>query len=318
MALKVTLQIVLWNSANDLALLLPCLKPLPDNQVKVRFIDNASKDDSVAQVKMHLPGAEVIRNERNVGYGRGHNIGFRQCDTPFVATLNPDLHLIWESFYPLLNVFSDAKVGAIQGLLVRNNEGTIIDSAGIVLTRSLNGQERASGKSLATTSFYNQEIIAPTGACGLYRMSALKDVAYKKDEILDEDFFAYKEDVDLGWRLARRGWKTTFVPQIIGIHRRRLKEQGKIGWSLRPSKMRQRLRDRRTYYSLRNWVWLVTKNASIKELIVSFPFVTGRLFIMVVLSLLQPGLFQLWGDAASKISLMIDKRRYTARPKNRF
>lgn len=310
MSLKLTLQIVTWNSAADLQLLFASLKMVPQDNVAVRFIDNGSTDDSVTLITKYLPWADVVRVTHNNGYGEGHNIGFRLCETPFVATLNPDLVLFWDSFYSILDVFSDAKVGAVQGLLVRNNEGTIIDSAGIALTKSLNGKERGANTKLRTVTFKDNTIIAPTGACALYRLSALREVSYRDGEILDKDFFAYKEDVDLGWRLARHGWITKFVPEVIGRHRRGLKGQGKSGWSLQLHEIKHRLRDKRTYFSFRNWIWLIVKNASIGELIIHFPFIVGRILIMAILSVFNFSLIKLWKDAISKIPLMLDKRWY--------
>ena len=39
-------------------------------------------------------------------------------------------------------------------------------------------------------------------------------------EYFDEDFFAYKEDVDLAWRLAARNTAIMFVPRVQAWHRR--------------------------------------------------------------------------------------------------
>jgi hypothetical protein len=38
--------------------------------------------------------------------------------------------------------------------------------------------------------------------------------------VLDEDFFMYKEDVDLAWRLQRLGWTAWYVPDARAWHGR--------------------------------------------------------------------------------------------------
>ncbi len=38
--------------------------------------------------------------------------------------------------------------------------------------------------------------------------------------ILDRDFFAYKEDVDLAWRLRRWGWSAWYEPEALAWHAR--------------------------------------------------------------------------------------------------
>jgi GT2 family glycosyltransferase len=45
----------------------------------------------------------------------------------------------------------------------------------------------------------------------------LEDIAVE-GQYFDEDFFAYCEDADLGWRALRRGWRSIFVPEAEGWH----------------------------------------------------------------------------------------------------
>ncbi len=48
----------------------------------------------------------------------------------------------------------------------------------------------------------------------------IQDTRYKiqVDEYLDEDFYMYKEDVDLAWRLRLAGWKVIYFPEAVVIH----------------------------------------------------------------------------------------------------
>jgi hypothetical protein len=57
------------------------------------------------------------------------------------------------------------------------------------------------------------EIFCPSGACALYRRVALEDVGF-----FNEDFFMFFEDLELGFRLQLRGWRSLLVPQSIGYH----------------------------------------------------------------------------------------------------
>jgi GT2 family glycosyltransferase len=42
------------------------------------------------------------------------------------------------------------------------------------------------------------------------------------DQVLDEDFFAYREDVDLAWRMRGFGYRAWVEPSAIGYHLRRV------------------------------------------------------------------------------------------------
>ena len=39
--------------------------------------------------------------------------------------------------------------------------------------------------------------------------------------VFDSDFFLYREDADLSWRLQNLGWKCLYVPSAVAYHRRR-------------------------------------------------------------------------------------------------
>lgn len=58
-----------------------------------------------------------------------------------------------------------------------------------------------------------EEVFAGCGAAMLLRTEMLRDVG-----IFDEDFFMYYEDMDLSWRMRRRGWKVLYVPGAVVHH----------------------------------------------------------------------------------------------------
>ncbi|MFH1353890.1 MAG: glycosyltransferase family 2 protein [bacterium] len=307
MASKLTIQVVGWNSAPVLPETLAALSTIPRDRVIIRYIDNASQDTSVALVKKILPQAQIIQLDKNKGFAGAHNAGLAQCDTSLVMTCDPDLKLIWSGVKKLLEKFDDTKVGAVQGKIYRA-KGREIDSAGIVQTLALNGKERGASKEDRGQYEKETRLLAVTGACGIYRMEALRKVSHSSTEFFDSDFFAYKEDVDLGWRLNKRGWKVLYEPVLTGRHRRTLGKRGWLGWGLSPKTIYQRLRSPRTRFSLRNWVWMIVKNVSIGQGLLHEVFIGARLLVFLLLNLAYPPLFGVWGEILRGLPHMLDKR----------
>ena len=105
----------------------------------------------------------------------------------------------------------------------------------------------------------------------MFRLSALRDVMIE-NEILDDHFFAYREDCDLAWRLWRRGWNGAFVPGSIAYHYRGMYGAEKQSlWS--------RLRNRRSQrpffaaLSSRNQLFMLVKNLSFTNLFLYSPWI---------------------------------------------
>ena len=288
---KLTIQIVTWNSEKHLQKTLGALKDLPQALGVVRVIDNGSQDGTVACVKMLLPQADLVVLPHNIGFARAHNLGFAKCTTEFVMTHDPDVTFNPESLPELLNSFDDETVAAVQGKLYRveqaPDERPIIDSAGIVHTATLNGRER--GASEIDNGQYNatENVLAVTGAAGIFRITALEKIAYgggNLPEVFDEDFFAYKEDVDLGWRLNRAGFVCRYEQAI------------------------RRIFSPRTRYSIRNYVWMLVKNISWKQEIAYGIPIAIRLAFMVAATVVFFPLFSIWLEVAEDIPTMIRKR----------
>ncbi|MBI4022071.1 MAG: glycosyltransferase family 2 protein [Candidatus Andersenbacteria bacterium] len=305
---KVTIQLVGWNSAAVLPEALSAIRSIPREAATVRYIDNASTDSSGLTVRRELPLAEIIELPENRGFAGGHNVGLERCRTPYVLILNPDAIVLWDGVEQLLSLFEDARVGAVQGKIFRDAKQRILDSCGVEMTKSFNGRDRGAGEDDVGQFDREADIAAVTGAAGLYRLSALQAVAQQDGEIFDEDFFAYKEDVDLGWRLRRAGWRIVYRPVPMAVHRRALGAGTALGWSSRPRQLYRRLQDKRTYYSLRNWVWMLVKNITWREEMRAEIFIDARLLLFMGLSLLYWPLLRVWLDVLREMPKMLAKR----------
>lgn len=316
MSTLITIQIVGWNSAEQLAPGLKALQFIPADEVAIRYLDNGSTDDSVKLVRQMLLRADIVELKKNAGFSGAHNHGIALCDTPFVLVHDPDVAIDWPAIRQLLPAFADPSVGAVQGKLLRTkttlDEKTVIDSAGIVFTKALNGRERGANEIDREQFNSSADLLAVTGACSLYRVAALRQIAHGwRDgvlEIFDADFFAYKEDVDVGWRLKRAGYKSIYIPITMGHHQRTLGKRGFMNWGLNLRTIYQRLRSPRTRYSLRNWIWMLIKNITLRQDMMHELAIDARLLTFFCLSLLYPPLLTVWVEVFRGIPKMVAKR----------
>jgi GT2 family glycosyltransferase len=70
------------------------------------------------------------------------------------------------------------------------------------------------------------KIFGPSGAAGIFRLSALEKIK-ENNQYFDEQFFMYKEDCDLAYRLFLAGFKSALVPSAIMYHDRTASSAGR-------------------------------------------------------------------------------------------
>jgi GT2 family glycosyltransferase len=217
--MKVSVHIVTFNSGGDIAGCLDSLRTQTFRDFQVRILDNASRDNTLREIERL--GIPVTRSATNLGFAAAHNALIRDSDSEYVLVLNPDANLreaFLEEIIRALDARPDA--GSASGKLLRL-DGITIDSTGIVMLRSQRHLDRGADQPDIGQFDKSEDIFGPSGAAALYRRTALEDAAIN-GQYFDEDFFAYREDADLAWRLRLLGWKSVYVPSAVALHRRRV------------------------------------------------------------------------------------------------
>lgn len=209
----VTVIIVNWNGGDFLH---QCLKDLLKQSVpptQIMVWDNGSIDGS-AEKAASLPGVTVRMLGMNWGFAGGNNRAFFECDTEFVALLNPDAFPDpdWlEKLLAAARAHPDiAAFGCRQ--MVEGAEG-VVDGLGDVYHFSGRVRRRGHMRVLKSSDLVPCEIFSPCAGAALYRRDALIKVGG-----FDEDYFCYVEDVDLGFRLRLAGYRAMYVPDAVVHH----------------------------------------------------------------------------------------------------
>lgn len=180
------------------------------------LVDNSSSDNSAQDVLANYPEIEFIENLRNEGYAGGVNPGIKRAmelGAEYVAPFNNDAVADSHWLESLVNYLTEhPTVGAVTPKVL-NDSGKKLDSTGDFYTVWGLPYPRGRGSNKLDTYDHLNEVFAASGAACLYRVSALQQVG-----MLDEDFFAYYEDVDLSFRLQLSGWKVAYEPRAVVFH----------------------------------------------------------------------------------------------------
>lgn len=216
---KVAVNIVTFNSGEDIAACLESLGRQTFRDFQIHVLDNASTDGTINALSRF--DLNLIRSQSNTGFARAHNDLIRSYPAEFVLVLNPDAVLMPEFLERIVGALeSRSDAASATGKLLRF-DGKTLDSTGIVMLRSQRHLDRGADEPDRGQFERPEDVFGPSGAAALYRLKALQDVAID-GQFFDEDFFAYREDADLAWRCRLMGWTSIYVPSAVALHRRRV------------------------------------------------------------------------------------------------
>lgn len=289
----VAVVIVTWNSASYIDACLDSLVSLERPPAEIVVVDNGSSDGTRERLRAHPALFDLIENDENVGFCRATNRGIERTRSPFVLLLNPDAVLSSTFVEHLLPVFDDPLVGIAVGKILRFDRATI-DSAGQVLGRSRQPVDRGYGCRDEGQFDREEEVFGACGAAALYRREMLDSIADPSGAVLDEEFFAFYEDLDVAWRARRLGWKTLYHPRAVAYHAR----GGTLETGASPPRWRSFLRrsPEIRFHLLKNRYLTILRNDTVTAYLTDFPFILARDLAMlgIVVATSPAILMRLW------------------------
>jgi len=221
------------------------------------FVDNGSIDGSSDYVKANYSKAKILRFEKNLGFARGNNeaikVALKDSKIEYIVCLNNDTIVQTNWLKELiLTARKSEEIGAVGSIGIYPNGK--IQTAGIRLLPSKTFVEMKTGDlsvgyGQSPTEFKVPfEIFAPSGFSALFKRKALETIG-----LFDEDFFAFGEDIDLGFRLRLFGFSAFCNPNSRLIHFHSM-----TGGRASPLK---------AYLSKRNGFFIAIKNFSLADAI---------------------------------------------------
>lgn len=213
---RVSVIVLNWNGQNYLSDCFDSLLALdyPREQLELIMVDNGSTDRSVAFMRERYPQVKIVETGRNLGFAGGNNAGARQATGEYVAFLNNDAHVMPDWLTELVRALQSDPDVICVGSRLMNFTGDRVEFGGSSINFYGYGyQEGYDRANIADYMSTHPTIFACGGAFLIQR-----DV-YLNSGGLDEDYFIYYEDVDLGWRLWVMGYKVLYVGSSVVLHK---------------------------------------------------------------------------------------------------
>jgi GT2 family glycosyltransferase len=220
---EVAVAIVSWNTRD---LLRECLRSFEGlDSAEVWVVDNASSDGSSDMVRDEFPWVRLEALDENLGFGAAVNLVASKSSAPWIAPANADVEL---------------RPGALSELLCA---GQRFPRAGVLAPRlelpsgepqhsvyafptvpftalfnvGLHTRWRWLGDRLCLEGFWDPERERDVDwALGAFLL--VRRTAWEAAGGFDAQQWMYAEDLDLGWRVARAGFTTRYVPSARVLH----------------------------------------------------------------------------------------------------
>jgi GT2 family glycosyltransferase len=217
--------------------------------------DNGSTDHSVSFLQQQYPQIKTIILSENLGYAGGYNAALQQVEADYYILLNSDVEVSPGWVEPLIELMeTHTNVAASQPKLLSFHHKNKFEYAGASggWIDSL-GYPFARGRVLehCETDHGQYDKAAPifwaSGAAFCVRAKAFHEM-----NGFDASFFAHQEEIDLCWRLQRKGYQIYSCPQSVVWH---------VGGSTLPKGNSQK-----TFLNYRNNLWMLAKNLPVGTL----------------------------------------------------
>lgn len=225
---------------------------------EVIIVDNGSTDGSQEFIRNYREKVDfpivLIENSQNLGFAEAVNQGISKARHDYVFSLNNDTVVEKSAILELLNLLNtDERIFSASSKMVQFNNHELIDDAGDDYTLLAYTKKRGNNQNL--NKFIEvSEVFSSCAGAALYRKDLLEELGG-----FDSEFFAYMEDVDLGYRARINGYKNLFCPNAVVYH---------IGSATTGSQYNEF----KVRLAARNNVWVVYKNLPIPQKIVNILF----------------------------------------------
>lgn len=251
---QVTVVIPNYNGKKYLSRCLEAICTNTDLEIDIIVVDNHSTDRSIEETRKCYPDITYMELDKNYGFSKAVNEGIKAAKTSYVLLLNNDTEIKKGCVSALLQTMeSSRKIFSVEAKMLQYHKPNHIDSAGTYYNAL--GWAFARGKDRSASGYEAKcETFAACGGAALYRKSVFEEIG-----LFDEDYFAYLEDIDIGYRAKICGYRNVYEPKAKVLH---------IGSASSGS----RYNEFKVGYSARNNIYLIYRNMPWLQIVLNMPF----------------------------------------------
>lgn len=210
------LSIIIVNY-NTFELTKSCIESVRGNTKSIEYeiilVDNASTDGS-AEFFSSMKDIIFIQSGGNIGFGRANNLGFTYSSGRYILMLNSDTVVENDILSRMVRCFDSLPedVGCIGSLLVHADRQPSFSFGYYITWREEFGKKVAKRDS-TTIDDEQKEVEYVSGADLFVRRNLVERIG-----LFDPDFFMYYEDMELGYRYKKAGYRSLVIKDYGIIH----------------------------------------------------------------------------------------------------
>ncbi len=228
-----SIVIITWNNKEDIE---TCLSSVIDSckllkNFSITVVDNLSSDNTIEIIEKKFPSVRILKQNENLGYAKGVNVGIKAEEADHYLILNPDTEINKKAIDIMLEIQqsqNDVGVVAVEQWDQNNKVRYTVSHANLplftLLTLEKIYKHLTFSKKHKVLFDHTYTVNMLNGGCFLVKKEAFDEVG-----LLCNELFMYGEEEEFFGRVRKAGWKIEFLREAIIYHFREksIKKSGK-------------------------------------------------------------------------------------------
>ncbi|MGY3792901.1 glycosyltransferase family 2 protein [Aquimarina sp. 433] len=189
---------------------------------EIIVIDNNSPDNSCEIIKERFPDIILLENKENVGFAKANNQGAALAKGEYLCILNPDTVVAEDTFSNILSMSEKLFHMGMVGPRLLDGNGSFLPESKRNVPSPLTSFKHLFGIKFGKVKNYYANHISETDIGDVDILVGafifVKKSVYESVYGFDEDYFMYGEDIDLSYKIRRKGLENYYLGSIPVIH----------------------------------------------------------------------------------------------------